>query len=283
MKLVPIASALLAGACALAAAAAPARAHEFWLAPSTYHAAPGDSVQLRVYVGTGFRGELKPYATTRTIAWAAKTSRMEDLRSTTSNADEIFGRWRASDGGGALAAYESNFVTIQLPAPEFDAYLKLEGLDEPLAERAKLGARAGDGRERYARCPKTWIAGADSKRVTTPVGQSIEIVPATDPTRPGPLTVRVLFKGEPLAGALVRAWNQKLANGWTPQDGAARDSVGPVAHARTNDHGVATLALSGTGEWMVSAVHMVPSSDPRSADWESYWASLTFARVPGRK
>ena len=263
--------------------AGPARAHEFWLAPSSYHAAAGDSIQLRVYVGTGFRGELKPYATTRTIAWAAKTSRMEDLRPTTSNADEVFGRWRAGDGGGAMAAYESNFVTIELPGDEFDAYLKLEGLDGPLAARARLGAAAGPGRERYARCPKTWIAGTDPKRVTTAVGQTLELVPAADPTHPGPLTVRVLFRGAPLGGALVRAWNQRLQAGWSPQDGAARDSVGPVAAARTNARGIATLPIGATGEWLVSTVTMEPSTDPRSADWQSFWASLTFARVPAHR
>jgi len=29
---------------------------------------------------------------------------------------------------------------------------------------------------------------------------------------------------------------------------------------------------------MISVVHMIPSSDPSAADWESTWASLTFAR-----
>ena len=42
--------------------APPAHAHEFWLAPSTYHAAAGDTVRVTAYVGTGFRGELKPFA-----------------------------------------------------------------------------------------------------------------------------------------------------------------------------------------------------------------------------
>jgi uncharacterized GH25 family protein len=260
--------------------AAPARAHEFWLAPSTYRAARGDSVLMKVFVGTGFRGEVKPYASTRVVAWAARAEKMDDLRETSVNGDEVFGRWRAEDGGGAVVAYESNFVTISLPAAEFDSYLELEGLDGPLAARAAAGARAGEGRERYERCPKTWIAGTDLKRITQPVGQSIELVPLGDPSAPGALSVKLLFRGEPLAGALVRAWNQPLAHGASPTDGAARDSVGPLAHARTNAKGVATLPLPKSGEWMVSAVHMVPSSDPRSADWESYWASLTFARMP---
>jgi hypothetical protein len=33
-----------------------------------------------------------------------------------------------------------------------------------------------------------------------------------------------------------------------------------------------------SGEWLVSLVDMVPSAEPSEADWESTWASLTFAR-----
>jgi len=270
-------------ACALLALAPRADAHEFWLAPSTYHAARGDSVRVKVFVGTGFRGEIKPYAAPRSVAWAVRSTQLDNLKPTTSNGDEIFGRWVARDAGGALFAYESNFTFIQLPAKEFDAYLALEGLDEPLAERSKLGARAGDGREQYARCPKTWVAGTDPKRVTTPVGQSLELIPQADPVARGPLTVQLRFRGQPLAGALVRAWRQKLAHDLVPADGAARDSVGPVAHARTDAQGMATLTLDGAGEWMVSAVHMIPSESPRESDWMSYWASLTFARPEPRR
>ena len=260
-----------------------AGAHEFWLAPSSYRAARGDTLRATAFVGTGFRGGLKPYAATRAVTWVARGSRLVDLKPESVNGDDVFGRWVPDDDGGVLFAYESNFVPIELPAEEFDAYLELEGLDGPRAERAKLGALAGDGRERYERCPKAWVAGRDPKRVTAAVGLSLELVPATDPSLPGPLKLRLLFRGEPLPGTRVRAWNHKLASGWSPVGGASRDSVGPVAHTRTDAHGVATLVLPGSGEWMLSAVHMEPSRDPRHADWESYWASLTFARAERKR
>ena len=255
-----------------------------WLVLATsFRAAAGDTVRATAFVGTGFRGELKPYATTRAVTWVARASKLVDLRPASTNGDEVFGRWVPGDGGGVVFAYESNFVSIELPAEEFDRYLELEGLDGPRAARAKLGTTAGDGRERYERCPKSWVRGRDPKRVTTPVGLSIELVPRKDPSLPGPLELQLLFQGEPLAGALVRAWNQPLASGGSPRDGAARDSVGPLAQARTNSHGIATLMLPRAGEWMVSAVHMEPSRDPRHADWESYWASLTFERLERKR
>jgi len=48
---------------------------------------------------------------------------------------------------------------------------------------------------------------------------------------------------------------------------------------RTDRAGLATVPIAAPGEWLVSAVHMVPSEDRAAADWQSYWASLSFARV----
>ena len=39
-----------------------ARAHEYWLAPLSYQAGAGDTLVVRAYVGTGFKGEGKPLA-----------------------------------------------------------------------------------------------------------------------------------------------------------------------------------------------------------------------------
>ena len=267
-------------ALALAAlTAAPAHAHEYWLAPSTYHATAGEHVQVTAYVGTGFRGELKPFAATRALRFIARGATLEDLRKTSVNGDDVFGRWTATDDGGATIAYESNFVEIELAAPEFDRYLELEGLD---AVRKERGNTKQSGRERYARCPKTWIAGRDAKRATTPAGLTLELVPRADPSAAGPLDLDLLYRGKPLAGALVRAWSHPLAAAMRPTEGATRDSVGPVIEGRTDAAGHVRLVLPRGGEWLVSAVHMVPSRDPRSSDWESFWASLTFAR-PARR
>jgi uncharacterized GH25 family protein len=254
-------------------------AHEYWLAPSRYAAAARDTVALAVFVGTGFRGEKKPYATPRTVRFTMNAAKTIDLRPATMNGDLTFARFIAADDGGELIAYESNFVPIELPPSDFDAYLKLEGLDEPLRARAQQGAGVGPGRERYARCAKTWIAGRDPSRVLKPVGMPIEIVPLADPATASPLRVRVLYQGHPLAGALVRAWNQPLGLGMGPRDAAARDSVGPALEGRTGRDGTVALPLSRAGEWLLNAVHMVPSEDREAADWQSLWASLTFARA----
>ncbi len=268
----------------LALAAAPVGAHEFWLAPSRYRAGGGDTVAVGVFVGTGFRGEAKPYAARRAVRFTLSAARSLSLTPAAVNGALPWASFVAPDDDGALVAYQSDFASIELPAGEFDDYLRLEGLTGPRAERRRLGAGAGPGRERYARCPKTWIAGArapqGAARARRPAGLPLEIVPLADPGSATPLPVRVLWRGRPLAGALVRAWNTPLASAWSPSDAAVRDSVGPRLEARTDTRGEARLALAAAGEWLIATVHMVPCAERREADWESWWASLTFARGP---
>ena len=271
-------------AAALCAAGQPraAGAHEFWLSPSSYRQTKGDTLEIAAFVGTGFRGEGSPYAATRTRSFELLGAKRLDLTSATVNGELVYARFIGADTRGALVAYESGFTPLTLPAPDFDRYLELEGLALPRAARAGLGARAGEGRERYARCAKTWIGGTDRARALRAAGLTLEVVPLDAPSAGRPLRVRVLFRGKPLAGALVRAWCAPLGHGWAPRDEAARDSVGPRTQARSGREGLATIPISGMGEWLIGVVHMVPCREREAADWESYWASLTFAPEPLR-
>ncbi len=255
-------------------------AHEYWLAPSTYHAAPGDSVYVSAFVGTGFRGELKTFQPSRTVRLAVRGPADLDLRSAGVDNAPVFARLTAPDDGGMMIVYESTFYPIGFAADEFDRYLALEGLDGPMAERARKPS-LDPVRERYARCSKTWVAGAkpDARRVFGSLGLTFEMVPLSDPSRPGPLQLRLLYRNSPLTGALVRAWRRPLASGTTPVNAAGRDSVAMTVEARSGSGGIVVLNLEGEGEWLVSSVHMVRCPQPRAADWDSHWASLTFARI----
>ena len=142
----------------LVGAAAPARAHEFWLWPDRFAAAAGETLNVRALVGTGFRGELKPYAAPRVKRLELRTNRVTDLRGIPLNGGDEYARFITPDAAGGLLTYESDFATITLPGVDFDRYLALEGLDDARATHAKAGL-AVPGRERYARCCRTWIAG----------------------------------------------------------------------------------------------------------------------------
>jgi uncharacterized protein DUF4198 len=267
--------ALLLALCVLAVP--PARAHEYWLSPSVWRVGAGETVSFGALAGVGFVGERKLYSPERVVRLVARAARELDLTAVAVPGDSVWARFAAADAGGLLLAYQSDFATIMLESPDFDRYLADEGLDGPLAARRQRH----DGRlgfERYRRCAKAWLAGGDAKRATATVGMPLEIVPLAAPGAEATLRVRVLRAGRPLAGALVRARRQPLGAGGRPLDPAARDSAVVSWSGRTDARGEARVALTQAGEWLISVVDMIPSRDPSAADWESTWASLTFAR-----
>ena len=261
-----------------------ALAHQFWLNVSAHTPKPGEQVVVGALSGTGFQGEPRPWANQRCVefAWHA-SSRL----AITPHAEDGDTRWASqafTDTAGAWVQYQGSFASIELPADEFDAYLAEEGLDQPLDARKRLDPRL-PGRERYRRCCKAWLDGRDERRATRPLGQPLELVPRSRPGAAPELRVRVLWQGRPLAGALVKTWRQPLAQDGSTRPVLERDSVAVAQAVRSDASGDVRLDVGAPGEWLVSAVHMLPASQTKpapgtpDADWESTWASLTFARL----
>jgi len=114
--------------------------------------------------------------------------------------------------------------------------------------------------------------------------------------------VRLLWQGEPLAGALVKA--TLLVDAAPEPDAPARAALpfgAPAAtglHVRTDERGEAVLHLPRGGTWFVGGEHMLvaeggmardglSAADPAHgrealppADYESFWTSLTFEVAP---
>jgi uncharacterized GH25 family protein len=256
---------------ALLAAAGAARAHEFWIEPSRYEPAPGELVKLRLFVGENLEGEGVP----RNEVWI---DRFDAIRAGTPariaglDGSDPAGLVRPDREGPIVVAYASVPTYIEIDPAKFETYLEADGLDAPKAARAKSGASGSPGRERFSRCAKALLSvgGRSGMSVTKPAGLTLELVPESDPhtLKPGdPLTVRLWYLGKPLAAALVKARDRVQA-------------AEPI-EIRTDASGRATLRLPRAGRWLIHAVHMTAArGDPR-ADWESFWASLTFDIPPG--
>lgn len=247
-----------------AAQAAPA--HDFWIEPSDYRPAQASSVQLDLRVGEDFAGR----------AVSRRHDRIERfLVSGPEGEREAAGVEGRSPAGFAridrpatyVAVYQSRPSSLVLPAERFERYLAHKGLDAVIEERRRRGETAVDGREIYSRCAKTLISASTADAGFRSLGGCpLEIVPLA---HPGGLSVgesvpfRVLYRGGPLAGVRVVAIS-KAAPGK------------PIA-SRTDQEGTVALTLPGSGPWLVKAVHMVRASETATgADWESFWASLTF-------
>jgi uncharacterized GH25 family protein len=255
---------------AMLVVAAPAFAHDFWIEPSTFRPAVGSTLEVRLSVGQGFRGEPLP----RNPAAIARFVLVTDAGETPIGgrvADEPAGAVRIDRPGLALIGYRSLDSQVSLEAAKFEAYLKDEGLEAVIAARAKSGDSQKPSRELFSRSAKSLVqaGGSGTTGYDRVLGLTLELVPEKNPyaLKPGDaLPVRLVYEGKPLSGALVVA--------------LAYDDPGKKLAQRTDAGGRVTLRLPKEGAWLVKAVHMVPVAGDPSADWRSIWASLTFA-LPG--
>ena len=275
---------LLVGLALVVLSSGLALAHQFWLNVSDHAPTPGEPVAVGALSGTGFQGEARPWSNARCVEFAWHTNRRLALAPFAEDGETRWASQPFTDTLGAWVQYQSNFASIELPADEFDTYLAEEGLDKPLEARKGMSPRPA-GRERYRRCCKAWLDGVDERRASRPLGQPLELVPRTRPGATPELHVRVLWQGRPLAGVLVKTWRQPLAADGSTRPALERDSVAVAQAARSDASGDVRLDVSAAGEWLVSAVYMLPASQVKpapgtpDADWESTWTSLTFARL----
>jgi hypothetical protein len=282
-------------AAALFATATAALAHEFWLQPASFRVAVGAAVPLRLLVGEGFKGEIWPRPTRRVRRFVrfgpAGAADSTDLRPALL-ADSVAPAVACPTAGTQLVVLTSAPSFIELPAAEFTAYLREEGLDNALRYRQQQDETATKpGREAYRRCAKTLLlATASARAPASPadttyrrvLGLPLELVPEQNPfwLRAGAaLTVRVLRGGQPVPGALVQVWEAQPA---PDQQGSA--PVAPTHFStRANNNGRVLLRLPGSGPYLLAANFMerAPAELSGRADWLSTWATLTFGGPAG--
>ena len=249
-------------------------AHNFWIEPSTLTPAPGQRLAVRLRVGIELKGDPVPRDPTLMKRFVAAgpsgDSPVPGVPNTEPAGFEAF-----AAPGLYTIVYDSGRSPLELEAAKFEEYLKDEGLERISALRARQGKSAAGAKEVFSRCAKSLLnvgnggAGSGFDRV---FNQRLELVAEKNPyalAGGGELPVRLLYEGKPLAGALVMALQRDRP-----------DKVDKVM-ARADARGRVTLKLDRPGFWLVKAVHMISAPPDAGADWESFWASLTFA-LPAR-
>lgn len=250
---------------------APLTAHDFWIEPATFEPAAGATVAVRLVVGQRFRGDALPRnpALIERFVLVSGTGEVPVLGRP---ADEPAGTVTIARPGLSWIAYRSLESPLSLDAEKFEEYLREEGLDAVVAERARRGESRSPSRELFSRSAKALVAvgGGGSSGFDRRLGLALELVPEKNPYALAPgeeLPVRLLWQGRPLSGALVSALPYERPEARLAQ--------------RSDRDGRVRLRLPGPGVWLVKAVHMVRVADDPAADWRSVWASLTF-EVQGR-
>jgi uncharacterized GH25 family protein len=243
-------------------------AHDLWIEPSNFRPAPGERVAVRLRVGQAFRGDPVPRMAQQIERFAAVGPGGEIPLPGVEGTDPA--GWGSLPAPGTwILVYDSDHSSVELEGPKFEAYLAEEGLERISRLRAQSGQTAARSREIYSRCAKALLqagggAAAGYDRV---LGLPLELVPGASPAglpAGGELPVTLLFRGKPLAGALVVA--------------IPRGAPAAKVSGRTGADGKVRLRLDRPGDWLVKAVHMEPAPKGSGADWESFWASLSFRR-----
>jgi len=248
-------------------------AHDLYLMPASFTPEPGQELLVVFQNGDGFPEGEAPVAperlrSTELHSRAGRrpfTQIVAGERSTTA-------RVIVPGEGVAVLAAATLPRFIELKPGDFERYLEHEQLTAILAWRRAHGEETRPGREIYSKYAKALVcAGKPDDFWSYRAGLTIEFVPEANPyaLRPGDeLPVRLYFRGSPASGAPVEI-------AWLEAGKARIEHIG-----RTDAEGRIRVRLRAPGPHRLHTIIMERYHNPAEADWESFWASLTFA-VPG--
>lgn len=256
----------------LAVVASAASAHDFWLQPLGWQAAPGAPLPFSIEVGhASFREH-----------WGADASHLLSLVDL-ANGGAVDVKPLFKPGGNVphltrvfrreglhIVSLVSTNTLSDLPSIRFNDYIKVEGLTPAIDARMRAGAMKDNGRELYSRRAKALIQvgrtqAGDDAIATRPIGLTLEVVPLKNPYSLGPdhiLPVQVLYEGRPLPGALVKLTNLEF-------------DARPLRMARTDASGRASFQVPQIGSWLVNVIWTKPIASG-DANFLTTFSSLTF-------
>lgn len=256
-------------------------AHDLFLRPRDFVVRQGATVDVRVLNGTFTTSEaaVTPERL-RDLTVAGPEGVQHPDRSGWRAAGKESG-WQITLGTPGTHVLGASLTpkSIHLAAPQFNAYLREDGLPDMLASRKATGALQSAAHERYAKHVKALVR-VEGRGVPTAahdtayrivLGYPAELVPSSDPYRMKPggsLEVRALVDGAPVDRQVVIAGGRTVTGKLIPE-----------RQVRTDRQGRARFALTQRGTWYVKFIHMIPvaASPTDSVTHESKWATLTFA------
>jgi len=248
----------------------PASAHEFWIEPHDFSIDAGTEIRADIRIGQDFKGDTFPYVPSRFTAFKSHDRLGEtDVGGVTGDLPALTLMPRSE--GLNIFTYVSAGDRIRFRDWEkFAFYLEYEGLEAIPARHDARGLPRDDISELYTRCAKTLVAvgdaSADSDRAT---GMRLELVAGENPANLDPgasMSFTLLWEGAPLPDTQVALFQRG-------EDGA--ETARTVT--RTNSDGIARFTLPASGTYLAASVHMIEAPADRDADWQSYWASLSFS------
>ena len=263
-------------------ASPPLRAHDLWIAPSSFEPALGEPIRLQLVLADGERIETVPRDDAGIVRFVAVGP---DGDQPVAGLDGVApaGFLRPTAPGWYTILYESSPSFTALAPETFRAYLQEKGLEataQMVRARADgVGSEAGHGpgpaqptSELFRRSIKARVLVTGPGDPTPsdpgeekPAGLPFELVleratVVSDPAE-HQVVMRLLLDGSPLGGTQV--------------DVRRLDDRKVAATSTTDREGRVHFRLEA-GSWVATSVHLDRSRPAATADWESVWSSLTF-------
>lgn len=271
---------------ALALLAIPVAAHDFWMLPTSFRPAKDQLLNVALYVGDFGKGDEVERKEERTLKFLASTPDGEKQIVGRDGATPA-GYLRTKSDGIYVLGFQSNHASVTLAPEKFISYLEERGLDQIKRLRETRGETGKEVHEIYSRSAKSILQVGDSASSgwSAALGLDLELTPGENPYALtwseadksfSPLSIVLSFHDKPLVNALVSAINLDAP----PRD---ESDVSNSLRGRTDENGRVQLRLPRAGRWLVASVHMRALEVQDQADFESFWASLSFEVPPASR
>lgn len=269
----------VAFAFALLAGATAARAHDFWLVPDAFAISEGSELLARGQTSSRFPTSEAAVAIDRVAeARLLSASSERRIRNLSQAGTSLVLRDRPRGRGQRMIAVALHPRSVRESAASFRRYLELEGAPEALARVDRDGLLQGRDSvtRRYAKYAKTLVeVGRNGPRAFGRAARHpLEFFPLRDPSTlhaGDTLSLRVLYRARPLAGARIHAGYVLRLGPPLPSD-----SVAPDEHLTADANGVIRVAITSAGIWNVRMIHVTRADEGSGADWDTHWATLVF-------
>ena len=241
------------------------KAHEFWISARDGTLAPGDTIVGDLKVGTDLRGVPYPYLPDRFQSFSVTVG--DTTTKVAGNIGDIPALSHATNQSGlhVVTQHTTAFRVMYSEVAHFRSYLADEGL-ESFAERHRARGLPDSGfEERYTRCAKALVQAGQiiSTDRDIRVGMPLELVAGANPYAAdlSVLPVTLSWQGAPVSDRQITIFHDH---------GTVTRTI-----VTTDNNGRALIPLSGTGEYLLNAVHLQDADAPPVV-WASHWASLSF-------
>ncbi len=254
-------------------ASLPAAAHEFWLEAPEYQVQPGAELTTNIKNGQIFEGTNLAYFSNRTdrfdLTFEGNTvpiqSRMGDSPALQTKAPPRDGLLIVSHEASPSSLTYKDWET-------FVGFTEHKDFKNAVAEHLAAGYPQDKVRERYTRHSKALVAIGDGHGSDMDLGLEAELTALTNPYDPdfdGNMTVALTYQGEPRQDVQIEVYEK------------SPDIEPTVTIYRSDEAGHLTFPVTAGMTYLVDSVVLRPAADvgetPKSPQWESLWASLTFA------